>query len=416
MSGSQGGPVLQLAAYGAQDLYLTGNPQITNFKAVIKRHTNFAIETVEQFFVGQPEFGRKVYCPLQRVGDLINQIFLRVELPALLNNPGQDGLYASWVNAIGYAMLNCVEIQIGQQIIDRQYGQWMFIWNELVTDESKRDGLDDMVGRHEFFTVTSQNGPLKLYVPLLFWFCHDTGSSLPLIALQHQEVRIWVDMRQFDLLWVSNDREAAAPLIGKKQPTQVSLLVDYIFLDAEERRFFAQSKHMYLIQQLQVTDSSIDISKQVNVIDLPFNHPVKELFWVIQGNNVKQAHEWFNFSGQIVDDEMLRVSSPRDPMTKAVIRFEGIERFDEREAEYFRIVQPYQRHTAVPRAFIYIYSFALRPELLQPTGAANFSRIDRATLHVTTDDQLGDSDINVYAINYNIFRIIGGISGILFRN
>lgn len=417
MSGSPGGPVLQLAARGAQDLYLTGNPQITNFKAVIKRHTNFAMETVEQFFVGQPEFGRKVYCPITRVADLINQVYLRIELPELLPEQGRNGVYASWVNSIGYAMINFIEIQIGEQIIDRQYGQWMMIWKELTTDNSKKDALNDMVGTHDFFTVTTQNGPLSLYVPLSFWFCHDTGSSLPLIALQQQEVRIWLDLKPLDLLWVSNDRETAKTIIGKKEPIQISLLVDYIFLDVDERRFFAQNKHMYLIQQVQATESSIDIRKDINSFELPFNHPVKELIWVIQGQNVREAREWFNFSGDIRDDEENRTGVLRDPMIDATIRFEGTRRFHERNADYFRKVVPYQRHTAVPRNFIYVYSFALKPELLQPTGTANFSRIDRATLHIKMAPSLDkDSHVSIYALSYNLYRIIGGISGVLFSN
>jgi hypothetical protein len=404
------GAVLQLAAYGAQDLYLTGNPQVTHFKSVIKRHTNFAMETVENYFDGKLAFGQKVYCKLQRVGDLVSQIFLRMVLPPLQPNQGENGIFTSWVNGIGFSMIEYVDIQIGEQIIDRQYGQWMFIWAELTEDSATRGGLASMVGGHSVFTPATQNGPLELYIPLYFWFCRDLGSSLPLVALQYQEVRIWFQFRSFDLLWVSNDREAAKKVVGTTniEFEQATLLVDYIFLDTEERRYFAQNRHFYLIEQTQIMNESVDISKEENVFDMPFNHPVKELIWVIQGQKVRQARQWFNFSDDLGDD-------PTSPMRSAVIRFEGLERFERRDERYFRLVVPWQRQTATPNGFIYVYSFATDPERLQPTGTANFYRIDNATLHIKTGE-IGQSQVTIYAVNYNIFRIIGGISGILFRN
>lgn len=413
------GAVLQLAAYGAQDLYLTGQPQITNFKAVVKRHTNFAIETVENYFTGDPAFGRKVFSKLQRVGDLIHQIYLRIVLPELQPVQGHDGIFTSWVNAVGYAMLKSVEIQIGEQVIDTQYGQWLNIWAELSIDDSKKEAHDAMVGKHEFFNSGTQNGPLTLYIPMYFWFCRDTGSSLPLVALQQQDVYLWVEFRKFSEMWVSNARETAeATVIGNnREMVQATVLVDYIFLDEDERRFFAQNRHFYLIQQLQITDETIVNGKDDNVIELPFNHPVKELIWVLQGSNVLNANEWFNFSADIWENEDRRVDDRREILRRAVLRFEGVERFEERDALYFRLVQPYQHHTAVPRSFIYVYSFAFRPELLQPSGTANFSRIDRATLHIKTNQQITEEvHVTIYAPNYNILRIISGISGVLFRN
>jgi len=405
------GAVLQLAAYGAQDLYLTGNPQVTHFKSVVKRHTNFAMETVENFFDGKLAPGNRVYCNIQRVGDLLSQLFLRIELPALQKRQGENNVYTSWVNGVGFVLIDYVEIQIGEQIIDRQYGQWMFIWAELTEDSATRGGLASMIGGHDVFTPTTQNGPLQLFIPLYFWFCRNLGSSLPLVSLQLQDVRVWFQFREFDSLWVSNDREAAKLQMCCTKDTefsQATLLADYIFLDTDERRYFAQNRHFYLIEQVQMETVSIDTSKVINVIDMPFNHPVKEVIWLIQGDNVRRANEWFNFSADLGPD-------PVAPLRKAVIRFEGTERFDEREERYFRLVVPWQRHTATPNSFIYVYSFATDPESLQPTGTANFSRIDSATLHIKTG-QISDSQIVIYATNYNIFRIISGISGVLFSN
>jgi hypothetical protein len=408
------GAVLQLAAYGTQDLYITGNPQITHFKAVIKRHTNFAMETVENYFDGLISPGQKISCKLQRVGDLIHQIYLKLDLPKLQELNGFDNIYTSWVNAIGYMVIDMVEIQIGERVVDRQYGQWMNIWSELTTDLSKKDALNNMVGRSEFFTPTTQNGPLNLYVPLQFWFCNNIGSALPLIAIQKQDIIINFKLKSFCGLWTSNNIPAASEILPPDITfDNISLLVDYIFLDDEERRFFAQNKHFYLIEQLQIETRSIDTQRDENIVDLDFNHPVKELIWVVQGQNVKDNRQWTNYSDDLIN---LIQPEPKPPIKDAIIRFEGVERFEIRKEDYFRRVLPWKHHTAVPRNYIYIYSFATTPEILQPTGTANFSRLDRATLHIRTRDDIFESDITVYAINYNILRIISGISGVLFAN
>lgn len=408
------GAVLQIAAYGTQDQYLTGNPQVTHFKSVIRRHTNFAMETVENFFDGKNSPGQKLQCKLQRVGDLIHQIYLKINLPKLQNFHGVDNIYTSWVNAIGYVIIDYVEIQIGERVIDRHYGQWMNIWSELVTDLSKKDALDTMVGKHEFFTSSTQNGSLNLRVPLQFWFCKNIGSALPLVALQYQDVRINLKLKPFSLLWTSNDFENAKEILPDNiNFDQISLIVNYVFLDEDERRYFAQNKHFYLIEQLQLSTQSIDITREENIIELPFNHPVKELIWVVQGDNVRERRQWTNYSGDVIN---LLNDEPKPPIKNAILRFEGLERFEVRNERYFRLTLPWKYHTTVPKNYIYTYSFAFQPEKLQPTGTANFSRIDRATLHLQTTENLEKSDVSVYAVNYNIFRIMNGISGVLFAN
>jgi hypothetical protein len=407
------GAVIQLVAYGTQDLYLTGNPQITHFKSVIRRHTNFSMENVENYFHGKLSPGQKIQCKIQRVGDLIHQMYLKLDLPKLQTIQGEDNIYTSWANSIGFVIIDYVEIQIGERVIDKQYGQWMNIWAELSTDLSKKDSLNTMIGHHDFFTPTTQNGPLQLYIPLQFWFCKYIGSSLPLVAIQNQDIRINLQLKNFNSLWVSNDMDNANDILNKDIIfDQISLLVDYIFLDEDERRYFAQNKHYYLIEQIQLSTQSIDITRTENVIDLPFNHPVKELIWVIQTNEVKSKNQWTNYSGDIITLD----KEPRPPIKEVVIRFDGVERFETRTEEYFRIVLPWKYHTSVTKNYIYIYSFANEPEKLQPTGTANFSRLDSVNLHIKTSDYLKQSDISIYAVNYNILRIINGIAGVLFTN
>ena len=135
-----GGGLMQLVAYGAQDIYLTGNPQITFFKVVYRRHTNFAVESIEQTFNGTADFGRLVTATISRNGDLIQQMYLEVFLPATT-----DG---TWTYGLGNAMIQKAEIEIGGQLIDRHYGEWMDIWTELSVPEGKRDGYDDMVANN----------------------------------------------------------------------------------------------------------------------------------------------------------------------------------------------------------------------------------------------------------------------------
>jgi hypothetical protein len=404
---STSGVVLQLAAVGEQDVYLTGNPQNTHFKSAIKRYTNFSMESIRCYFDGSLKTGERVCCTVRKIGDLLANIHLTITLPSLYNNFGVNNLYVSWINNIGFALIESVDLQIGDQLIDRQYGQWMYIWSELTSTYEQKETLTSLVGRNEVHTYSTSTGSLTLNIPFYFWFCKNSGVALPLIALQNQEVRIWIQFRTLKQLWISNNiTEANKIMPTALEFTSVSLLCDYIFLDNEERVYFAQNTHHYMIEQLQIQSESIDINKQVSIIEIPFNHPVKELFWVIQGNAIFLANDIFNFSDDSSDN-------PQPPIQSVVLRMEGTERFQEMNEYYFRKILPNQYHTSTSNNYIYMYSFALSPEELQPTGTANFSRIDRATLHITISN-IRNSMIYVYATNYNLFQIKNGSSGVVF--
>ena len=433
------GGLLQLAAYGAQDIYLTGNPQITYFVGVYRRYTNFAVVNMHQYFTGNADFGQKVYCQIDRIGDLMSQTFLNVELPSLVpyNYTDSNGelIEYFWVNSIGHAIIKIIEVEIGGVVIDRQYGLWMQIWSDLTVPVGKRAGFYSMIGKSDSPINLENNVDLNLYVPLYFWFCKNIGLSLPLIALQSQEVRIYVSFRRFDELIISSN---GLPLnLENKEPPQItrtSLEVDYIFLEDQERKNFAQNNHQYLIEQLQVFATSLtsnglrqdptDPNKMTRIPDLSqnilldFNHPVKELVWVIQNTTVLSTYpfggnEWFNFSTQSYKNGKINGT---DPMTSAKILFEGQELFEAKSAKYFRTVVPYQRHTNVPNNFIYVYSFSLNPEEFQPSGTCNFSRIDNQQLYFEISDQLIQPIITVFAVNYNIFNIAGGMGGLEYVN
>ena len=307
---------MQLVAYGAQDVYLTGNPQITFWKVSYKRYTNFAMESIEQTFNGQADFGRRVTCTISRNGDLAYRTYLQVTLPEInqqMKGSGQDGVYARWLDFPGEQIVSQVEVEIGGQRIDRQYGDWMHIWNQLTLTVDQRPGYFAMIGNTTQLTYITDpsfndvDGPCQataprqvcaprnalpettLYVPFQFWYCRNPGLALPLIALQYHEVKINLDIRPIDeCLWAVGSLNCGQAVQGGKVVTAynqslvaASLYVDYVFLDTDERRRMAQNPHEYLIEQLQFTgDESVGSSS--NKIKLNFNHPVKELIWIVQ--------------------------------------------------------------------------------------------------------------------------------------
>ena len=303
---------MQLVAYGAQDIYLTGNPQITFWKVTYRRHTNFAMESIEQTFNGAADFGRRVTCTISRNGDLAYRTYLQVTLPEInqsLKNAGTD-VYARWLDFPGHQLIDDVEVEIGGQRIDKQYGDWMQIWNQLTLDKNQERGYNKMVGQTTQLTFLTDpdfadvDGPCDssaprqvcaprnalpettLYVPLQFWFCNNPGLALPLIALQYHEVKINIDLRAIDeclfavsALTGTTDKKVTNAYA--QSLVAASLYVDYVYLDTDERRRMAQNPHEYLIEQLQYTGAE-SVGSSSNKIRLNFNHPCKELIWVVQ--------------------------------------------------------------------------------------------------------------------------------------
>ena len=316
-----GGGLMQLVAYGAQDIYLTGNPQITFFKVVYRRHTNFSMESIEQTFNGSADFGKKVTCTISRNGDLVHRVYLQATLPRVTLEKRTDKF--RWLNWIGHVLVKNVEVEIGGQRIDKHYSDWLHIWNELTQTAEKQSGYANMVGNVPRLTqwIQGAGAPVQinypcdlnacipdytLYIPLQFWFCRNPGLSLPLIALQYHEVKINIEFRE------ARDCYAAVGAYETQVPSlrSASLYVDYIYLDTDERRRFAQVSHEYLIEQLQFTGEETVVSTS-NKIKLNFNHPCKELVWVVQpdsnvqrtvGTSISEGtvaaggQQWFNYT------------------------------------------------------------------------------------------------------------------------
>ncbi len=412
-----GGGLLQLIAQGKQDIFLVGNPQVTWFKMVYRRYTNFAIESQPMYFDGDPDFGKRLSCLVPRRGDLLGPIILEVTLPQLYHT---DGTPASYCNSIGHALIQEISIEVGEQEVDRQTGEWMEIWSTLTTTSEKKNGFYDMIGKVDAYTTPQLNGPLKLYIPIHFWFNRNPGLYLPLLALQYHPIRINVWLRPLQELFYSTElvNNCTTTTVQAAKITQMQFWGDYVYLDVEERRRFVSSTHEYLIEQIQYTSKiGIPAANTNAPTRIEFNHPCREFIWVIQRDLMAQYHEWFNFSSLATHEVGVR----KDLLSSAHIQLDGQDRFEARDAGYFRLVQPWQYHTCIPNDdFIYLYSFALRPEDLQPSGSRNASRIDNITLQaaLTADTDLsparGTATIRVYATNHNVFRVINGFGGLLF--
>ena len=488
------GGLMQLVAYGAQDIYLTGNPMITYFKVVYRRHTNFAIESIQQTFNGTADFGNRVTSLISRNGDLINAVYLEATLPNLTLGTTAASSVFRWTDNVGHHLLQQVEVEIGGQLIDRQYSDWLEIWSQLSVNASQRPGYLTMIGQDPVdadgqptglqaarasSTATTIKGR-KIYVPLQFWFCRNIGLSLPLIALQYHEVKINIQFQTLANLWINKttagaiSTQALSTSNSGTSLSNVALWVDYIYLDTDERRRFAQVSHEYLIEQLQFTGvESVagNTTDTATSIKLNFNHPVKELVWAVRyDTNVVAGHsQWSNFTPimapTIVATNPSTVTSPptavtdahalagqshvsplpfdrlavsgsnaddgfKNSIVTAKLQLNGQDRFYARDGSYFNLVQTKQAHTCIPASpGINVYSFALKPEDHQPSGSCNFSRIDNATLQITVkaglagltalaqaDLTTSTKSVYVYAVNYNVLRIMSGMGGLAYSN
>jgi len=312
-----GGGLLQIVAYGSQDIYLTGNPQITFFKAVYRRHTNFSMESIKQIFNGRPNFGEEVNITLQRNADLVHKMYLQVKLPEIDISSGNSTSTWSafrWLNWVGHVLIKDIEISIGGQKIDKHYGEWLHIWNELSQSSSKAPGYAEMVGNVPKLTQiyssntdsTTQNKSPEymLYVPLQFWFCRNPGMAIPLIALQYSDIVVTINFRELnECIWANKQTSSSynsssgkdvfstIPSISGSDSSgtgTTNLYVDYIYLDTDERRRFSQVQHEYLIEQLQFNGNDT-LTTTTNNIKLNFTHPVKEIIWVVQPTNFRKS-------------------------------------------------------------------------------------------------------------------------------
>jgi len=527
-----GGGLLQLVAYGAQDAYITGNPHITFWKVLYKRHTNFAMEAFRVNFTGKATYGQRVVAVVNRNADLVYKAYLEVTLPDTSTAGASSSAItwsAAWERRLGYQLLKKIEVEIGGQIIDTHYGEWLFLWENLASSFDNSVKLDSMTGGYLGGSITTGvscgGRPNILYIPLQFWFCRNPGLALPLIALQYHEVRFNVTLAPATDL-VSGTAGTAGTVstaaAALPQLKDMALYLDYIYLDVDERRRFAQQSHEYLIDQLQYGLQQTITTASAR-IDLTLNHPVKELVWVFQ-----DARKTDCGSELTTNMGFTQPFSYDDIVNRCRLQINGQDRFDERYGDYFWRVQPYQHHSGgafwpmraqvvapaatsftvtasivgdvmtvtaingastniiiegatvsgtgvspgtIISAFggaggtsgtgsgrlgtyniseaaivasssnnititlpnlqytphdnpINVYSFALQPEEHQPSGTCNFSRIDTTTLVFDSIAEAGLAkptkttpfNFRMYAVNYNIFRVMSGMGGLAYSN
>lgn len=401
------GSLLELVGRGVQDKYFIGNPQTTFFKSIYMRHTNFSVESISQYFLEQPDFGKRISCIIDRRADLLSEIILELELPQLPAN-------VSWINAIGHNIIKKAELTIGGEVISEITGEFLDVYSELTIPSSQRNGYYKMVGKTSSFSRTAQPGPLHLFIPIPFWFSHDLGRALPLVAMQYSEIRINLELRPFAECWYSGSTMDIIP--GEQHITSAIIYCDYIYLDVYERIKFATAPQLeYIIEQVQLSsgNSTANNNTLINA-DLFFNHPTKELIWFYQADDVSLTNDWLNFSQTLDNSAIIQIQQPAISACK--LKINGQDRFEERVGDYFRLVQPYQRHTTSPENFVYSYSFGIQPENPQPTGAINFSKIDSIQLEVKFNGNTPKGQIRVYAINYNVLKIMNGMAGVLFSS
>ena len=509
------------------------------------------MESIQQTFNGTADFGKRVSCTISRNGDLIHRVYLQVDIPKV----EISGVSFRWIDSLGHFLINTVELQIGGQRIDFHYGDWLEIFNELTLAPGLKAGYQRMIGNtfalttnecNENYNSASGQYPsggvaagnsvalnagtnvtekpqTTLYVPLQFFFCRNPGLALPLIALQYHEVVINIEFARSNQCYiVGTPDQSPVPSMINPNLQNASLYVDYIYLDTDERRRFAQVSHEYLIDQLQFTGEET-FTGSTYKSRLNFNHPVKELVWVVQRTDVVDngANQWCNYTtqralnGPVVDyndtgvnqwsqgqypslnsfvpglsnagefggretnptnqftgmtgyntlnqsnptyttygnmsgSASLQAGAPVQPISASLtpsawatnaltyphvfggpgaqnciwaakLLLNGHDRFSERKGTYFNLVQPYQHHTNIPDSpGINVYSFALKPEEHQPSGTCNMSRIDNATLLLTVHPDIASANLTkklrVYAVNYNVLRIMSGMGGLAYSN
>lgn len=404
-----GGGLLELVAIGEIDeKFIIGNPEKSFFKAIYKKHTNFSIETQKVIFKNNVNFGKKCTLIIPKKGDLLNDMLLELELPKLIPNENQT---VSYVNSVGTVIIKSIKITIGNCVIVEHTGEWLNIWNQLSLESEKKKSFDNLVGKYGFINSRiDPNGGLYI-IPLNFWFCNNNTLAFPLVALQHHNIQIDIEFRKFEELWISSDGKSPK---GKYNITNSSLYLENIYLDRAERIEFAKKEHKYLIKQLQILEHPIEQNLKNIKIPIYFNHPVIELIWIYQNDDIKirssdRGNDWLNYS--------MSLQSPHEePLHSGKLVFNGIDRIEEHTSKFFRLLQPYKRHTAIPDNYIYNYSFALQPEKNEPSGTCNFSRLDNAELNLNFNDNIPKGLIRIYAVNYNVLRINSGMGGMIYSN
>ena len=555
------GGLIQLVTFGTEDLFLTGVPQMSFFKLVYRRHTNFSIEAVQVPFDTATDFGKQMVLTVPKNGDLIHKTYLVIDLPAVqlkkdqnppvetcvdtqlptllsnldilitfianndtayrqallqfdpFPNPNTDdaegqamlttlintfvsipgalanrnafiiminnlGIFQqfigvslfdtslnleangtfnkftvkqtldagvqlgfklynmfytqilecnlssqdatspfakfAWVDRLGHAIIDNVEVQIGGHKIDKHPGQWFDIWYDLSRNIFQQPNYFKMIGNVPQLTNfdTAIKPAYQLTIPFYFWFCRFSGLSIPLVAMDYHDVQFFVTLRNLENVAYT---DGTTGLYNKVHLVNAVLYFDYIYLDADERRRFAQASHEYLIEELQYDIfENVTANKFQGKVD--FVHPCKELIWTFQFNdfvdnfNETNKSQWSNFS--LTNDGL------GNPVATSYFELNGYQRVPNLEGNYFNYVQPYECYSNTPGDGINVYSFALEPEELQPCGTCDMTILDNVVVYLTFDPavpaNVNGGTVTIYTRNYNILRFFAGFGALAY--
>ena len=416
------------------------------FKKVYKRHTNFGIEAIEQSLTSTPNFGSSTEIKISKSGSLITDMHFEFTLPpaALTGTSGKtdnngDAIlitgtngcvsnfhkYARWVNAVGFAIINEIQLKFGSTILDKHSGLWYDVWNEL-TDPNRKEwplvgkfNEDDSDRKSHSDTIKT-----RYYVPLKFYFNRNPGLALPIFLLNENELKINISFKSQNSLLVFSHLDGVTPTITSRSIGSFKFYANYVFLEAdEESRIQNSLPSEYLVETLDIKDNLTS----GEVSNLVFENPTKELIWVFRHNdriaagsttnvpkfndtsvNTVFPNDTFNYSRATTNTSLGYGS--KDPFSSLTIKINNKERFDRTDATFFRTMQPYKYHSNIPggiskskkKQFIYVYSFALNPEEYQPTGSYNFSIGDDLTSFEFQgpDDMASSYDLTIFALRY----------------
>ena len=458
------GGLMQLISTGSQDQYLVVAPEMSYFKQVYKRHTNFSMQSVRvefqnKFYLDSSE--RTFDCEIPRFGDMLKEVMLCIKLPNIYSN---DTHRFRWIKNFGNYLLREYYVRIGTQEIDHRWGEWMDVWNELALSYDQKVSFDTLTGNTQEYMnpkalspmVTIKNNKISysyypastgpsspsltertVFIPLDFWFTKNTSLALPIIALQYQTPTVTIRLRSIDDLYqvwdIDTSMYVSPARYNSMNPTlqRVSMSTftkfggggsatlylegylecNFIFLDTAERTFIAATSFDYLVER--VTRIEKTGVKTPDTTNLVLTNPVKELIWFYRRRDANLYNDWTNFTASQPEDSL------KPPLLKAQFLWNGIARIDEKPSEYFNILQPHMHHTSTPRQGIYAYSFSLVPEKVQPSGSFNASVINTVQLVSSVNDPvqstLKEYDLVVYALQYNVFRVNGGSGGMVFN-
>ena len=397
---------LQLSSLGAQDKYISIDPQVSLINYNYKRCNPIARNPTTVLFKETTGFGKTLTVTVPRKGDMINDVCLYVKLPKLSRASGST--YTGWCQSVGYAMIDYVEVIIGETVIDKQTGLSMEIQDYLSCPSDKRGGRDKNVGRYNTELVLPQGAVAdrEFFIPFQFWFNKKISASLPLYLINMQEVKFRIKFREFQQLVVY---DGPTPPVNQ-EILDASLIVDYLILnDRDKANLNIKPSMTYLIEQVRTNVfKEITASSQNCSIHLDYRQPVKEILFVVVPEQGLVNNDYYMFGQRDAPNQGEAL------IRTAEVLFDGKPRITKQSEKYFRTVTPQKYHTFTGDRNIYVISFSEAPELNQPSGSVNFSRFDNINLNLEMVENLPACIVYPFAISYNVLTIANGGAKIEF--